>query len=150
MYSEMLKWNSFNLRRGSTRKMKLRIWWIQFTNLIIMHFSPFPYYYSIFQVQILSPVPCSETPFIYSLSSSHSVSDQFSHPLKTTGTIVLYFHVLFNVHVLELETGRQNIPKWKIVTIPQILPALNFFASVTEICACHSSISQLRHSEKEY
>jgi hypothetical protein len=59
-------------------------WGIQIMELLIMKFSPLPRYLSLLGPNILLNTLFSNT---LSLRSSLNVSDQISHPYKTTGKV---------------------------------------------------------------
>jgi len=68
-----------------------------------------------------------------SLRSFLNVSDQDSHPYKTTSKIIRVLYVLI-FKFFELQTGRQKILRRMIANIPWLQSALNFFLNRILIC----------------
>ena len=64
-------------------------------------------------------------PNILSLPSSHIMSDQVSHPYKTTGKIMVLYILIFTF--FGWQTGRQKILHRVIASTPQVQSALNFY-----------------------
>jgi hypothetical protein len=71
------------------------IWWgVQSIKLLVMQSSPLPCTSSLLGPNILLRTLFSKT---LSLHSSLSVSDQVSHPYKTTGNIIVLFILIFTL-----------------------------------------------------
>jgi hypothetical protein len=60
------------------------LWKVQIVKLLIMQFSPLPYY--LFDPNVLLNTLFSDT---LNLRSSFNVSEHVSHPYKTTGKIIV-------------------------------------------------------------
>jgi hypothetical protein len=84
-------------------------WWIQIIKLTIMHFSPLPCYLSLLCSNIpLNPL-FSNT---LSLCSLLIVSDQVSHPYKTTGQTIVLYILIFKFLGSKLE-DRRFCTEWR-------------------------------------
>jgi hypothetical protein len=80
------------------------IWWgVQSIKLLVMWSSPFPCYMFLLGPHILLSTLFSKT---LSLYSSFSVSDQVSHPYKTTGKIIVLYILTFTLQDSKLEDKR--------------------------------------------
>jgi hypothetical protein len=80
-----------------------------------------------------------------SLHASLSVSDQVSHPYKTTGKIVF-----FNLYIFGYQSVRRNILHRMIASSPSLKSALNFFLNRILIRWGCSKILELFHFERNH
>jgi len=80
--------------------------------------------------------------------SSLSAVDQYSHPYKTTGKVLLFLY--FNLHVFREVTGRQETQYRMSGTIPRNSYFLNFFTNAILISCCCSKVLTLRHILKRF
>jgi hypothetical protein len=65
------------------------------------------------------------------LCSSFNVSDQVSHPYKTTGTIMVLYVLTFT---FSDRVGRQKTLNRMVASIPRIYSARNLFVDAILIC----------------
>ena len=86
------------------------IWWVvHFIKVLIMSFSPLPYYLVLFK-----PKYSPQHPILKHLQPMFlNVSDQVSHPYKTTGKIIFPFILIFIVLNSNLEDNRFCIEWWQ-------------------------------------
>jgi hypothetical protein len=83
-------------------------WWVQIMKLPILQLSPFSLYF---------------IPLRSSLRSSLNVTDQVSHPYKTTGRIMVF--VYLNLYVPRQQVEGQKTVNRTVASVPGIWSALN-------------------------
>jgi predicted branched-subunit amino acid permease len=83
---------------------------------------------------LLGPNILLSTLFLNTLSLCYSlnVRDQFSHPYKTTGRIVVLCILTFMI--LDSRQEDKKTLNWMVASIPQIYLAVNFFMHTILIC----------------
>jgi len=91
------------------------IWWrVQISKFLIMWFYPLPCYLSLFGPNILLSTLFSNT---LSLRSSLNVSDQVSHPYKTTDKIWVLYILIFWIASWKTEDSAPNDSKHSLTSV---------------------------------